>query len=229
MQKVASEMNLADTAFLYQQKDGFDLRWFTPSVEVQLCGHATLASAYFLWEEGYLKPSNQARFYTKSGLLKANNQGKWISLDFPIEIETPTIAPSNLIESLGVTPTYIGKNRFDYIVEVESEDIVRKVTPNFELLKTIPARGITITSRSASSEFDFVSRFFGPRSGVNEDPVTGSSHCYLGPFWKKRLNKNKLTAYQASSRGGIIRIRVGDNRIYLEGQAVLVFKGEMFC
>lgn len=228
MQNVAMEMNLSETAFLYKREDGFNLRWFTPSVEIDLCGHATLASAHVLWESGILKPGEEARFHTRSGLLTARRNDNWIELDFPAEPEDETPSSPNLVSAIGVSPKYTGKNRFDYLIEVESEEVVRKVTPDFKLLASVPARGIIITSVSASDEYDFVSRFFAPAVGINEDPVTGSAHCCLGPYWKKRLNKNNFTAYQASSRGGIIRVNVKDDRVFLGGQAVTVFKGELF-
>lgn len=227
MQKVAQEMNLSETAFLLRQAEGFNLRWFTPTVEVELCGHATLASAHVLWEMGYLKPSEQARFYTRGGLLTAERKGDWIELYFPVEPEEPATAPSDLAKALGVKPKYVGKNRFDYLVEVESEETLRNLKPNFTLLGTIPMRGVIVTSLSASPEYDFVSRFFSPRAGVNEDPVTGSAHCCLGPFWSTRLNKKEFVAYQASARGGVVGVRLNGKRVYLGGQAVTVLRGEL--
>jgi PhzF family phenazine biosynthesis protein len=227
MQNVAREMNLSETAFLLQQSDGFNLRWFTPAVEVDLCGHATLASAHVLWESGHLKLHEQARFHTRSGLLTAERKGVWIELNFPATPDEPADAPSGLLEALGVTATYIGKNRFDYLIEVESEDTVRNISPNFSLLATIPARGVIVTSRSPSPNYDFVSRFFAPQVGVNEDPVTGSAHCTLAPYWSKKLGKDEMVGYQASARGGVVRVRVSGDRVYLGGQAVTVLRGEL--
>jgi PhzF family phenazine biosynthesis protein len=227
MQDVAREMNLSETAFLVKQPDGFSLRWFTPAIEVDLCGHATLASAHVLWEEGHLKPKEQGRFHTRSGLLTAERRGDWIELDFPAEPEEPTTAPSDLARALGVSAKYVGKNRFDYLVEVESEEAVREMRPDFTLLTALGVRVVMVTSRSASHEYDFVSRFFAPGAGINEDPVTGSAHCCLGPFWKKRLGKDEFVAYQASARGGVVRVRVGDKRVYLGGQAITVLRGEL--
>jgi PhzF family phenazine biosynthesis protein len=227
MQAVAREMNLSETAFLYRQGDGFNLRWFTPTVEVDLCGHATLASAHVLWEDGYLKPDEVARFYTRSGLLTAERKGDWVEMDFPAKREEPAPVPPNLVEALGVEPKYIGKNQFDYLVEVESEEIVRTMAPDFTLLKTVPVRGVIVTSRAGSPEYDFISRFFAPGSGVDEDPVTGSAHCCLGPFWSTRLNKNGFVAYQAYARGGVVRVRVSGDHVYLGGQAVTVLRGEL--
>jgi PhzF family phenazine biosynthesis protein len=230
MQNVAREMNLSETAFLQKDTDGFKLRWFTPVREVDLCGHATLAGAHILWETGVLSENTEARFHTKSGLLTAKKTGEWIELNFPKEECRETEAPQELITGLGVPfrhIKYVGKNRMDYIAEVESEEIVRKLNPNFELLKKINARGVMVTSLSTSGEHDFVSRFFAPGYGINEDPVTGSAHCCLGPYWKRKLNKNFFTAYQASERGGFLKVMVGDERVYLTGQAVTVFCAEL--
>lgn len=227
MQDVAQEMNLSETAFLYRQAGGFNLRWFTPAMEIDLCGHATLASAHVLWNEGYLKPDQEARFYTRGGLLTGLRKADWIELNFPAEPEERVTVPSGLVRALDVTPKYIGKNRFDYLVEVDSEETVRNLNPNFALLLNIPARGVIVTSLSASTQYDFVSRFFAPGAGINEDPVTGSAHCCLGPFWKSRLNKNEFVGYQASARGGVVRVRVGENRVYLGGQAVTVLRGKL--
>jgi PhzF family phenazine biosynthesis protein len=228
MQNLATEMNLSETAFLVQQDDGYNLRWFTPAVEVDLCGHATLASAHILWETGLLAADEQARFFTRSGLLTAERQGDWIQLDFPSEPASAVQAPENLDQALGVSETYVGKNRFDYLVEVEAEDLVRNLTPDYVLLSSISSRGFMVTSRSDSSDIDFVSRFFAPAFGINEDPVTGSAHCCLGPYWADKLNKRELTAYQASARGGIVRVRVSEERVYLLGQAVTVMRGTLF-
>jgi PhzF family phenazine biosynthesis protein len=227
MQAVAREMNLSETAFLLRQADGFGLRWFTPAVEVALCGHATLASAHVLWEDAHLPPGEQARFHTKSGLLTADRAGDWIELDFPAKPEAPAPAPPGLAEALGVAPTYVGKNQFDYLVEVDSEETVRALRPDHTALARLPVRGVMVTSRSGTRGYDFVSRFFAPGSGIAEDPVTGSAHCALGPFWAARLGKTELVAYQASPRGGVIRVRVVGDRVKLGGQAVTVLRGEL--
>jgi predicted PhzF superfamily epimerase YddE/YHI9 len=227
MQSVAREMNLSETAFLLKRPDGYDLRWFTPEVEVDLCGHATLASARVLWEQKHLPPNEEARFYTKSGLLIARLLDDWIEMDFPSEPQKPAIAPPQLTRALNTAFVYTGKNRFDYLIEVESEDAVRKLRPDFALLKTVPARGVMVTALADSGEYDFVSRFFAPAVGINEDPVTGSAHCCLGLYWQKRLKKNSFIAYQASSRGGVIRVRVHGDRVLLGGQAVTVMRGEL--
>jgi PhzF family phenazine biosynthesis protein len=227
MQAVAAEMNLSETAFLAKRGDGFGLRWFTPAVEVDLCGHATLASAHVLWEDRHLAREAQARFHTKSGLLTADRRGEWIELDFPVKPEAPAAAPPGLAEALGAAPKYVGKNQFDYLVEVDSEDTVRALAPDHAALAKLPVRGVIVTSRASTPGFDFVSRFFAPGSGIAEDPVTGSSHCALGPFWGARLGKTQMLAYQASARGGVVRVRLAGERVALGGQAVTVLRGEL--
>jgi PhzF family phenazine biosynthesis protein len=227
MQNLAREMNLSETAFLRKQEDGYGLRWFTPAVEVALCGHATLASAHILWETAMLAPREQARFHTLSGLLTAERKGDWIELNFPATPEQQATPPPRLMEALGVAPKYVGKSKFDYLVEVEKEETVRNLKPDFGLLRAMQVRGVMVTSQATMAGYDFVSRFFAPGSGIDEDPVTGSAHCCLGPFWSKRLGKNELTAFQASRRGGTVRVRVRDDRVYLSGQAVTVFRGEL--
>ena len=227
MQAVAAEMNLSETAFLVKRADGFGLRWFTPAVEVDLCGHATLASAHVLWEDRHLAREAQARFHTKSGLLTADRRGEWIELDFPVKPEAPAAAPPGLAEALGAAPKYVGKNQFDYLVEVDSEDTVRALAPDHTALAKLPVRGVIVTSRASTHGFDFVSRFFAPGSGIAEDPVTGSSHCALGPFWGARLGKTQMLAYQASARGGVVRVRLAGERVALGGQAVTVLRGEL--
>lgn len=227
MQNIAQEMNLSETAFLYRKDDTFDLRWFTPVTEVELCGHATLAGAHVLWERGYLPAEEVAKFTTKSGLLKAERKGNLIELDFPAELENAAPAPPELLRGLEVRPKYTGKTGADYIVEVESEEILRGLQPNFSELAALPGRGVIVTSRAASNGFDFVSRFFAPRVGINEDPVTGSAHSSLGPYWSARLKKDEFLACQVSARGGVVRVRLYGNRVYIGGEAVTVFQGEL--
>ncbi len=227
MRLVAREMNLSETAFLWPQEEGFSLRWFTPAVEVDLCGHATLASAHVLWEQEYLMPDQQANFYTRSGLLTAVRQGNWIEMDFPAERAKPVDPPPDLIRALGVTPKSVGRNRVDYLVELESEAAVRALRPDFTLLGTLPIRGTIVTSRADNPQYDFVSRFFAPATGIPEDPVTGSAHCCLGPFWGPILRQQDFLAYQASARGGVVRVRLVGDRVVLGGQAITVLQGEL--
>lgn len=232
MQKVAAEMNLSETAFLVANDNGYDLRWFTPEDEVDLCGHATLAAAFVLWSTGALKLEQEARFMTKSGVLTVRRldeeEGGWMMMDFPSEPPQPVSAPELLIQGLGLIPRYTGRNRFDYVVEVDSEQTVRELKPDWQLLGTLEGRGVIVTAKSDhNTTYDFVSRAFFPNIGVNEDPVTGSAHCALAPYWAKRLRKEELTGYQASVRGGLLRIINQGDRVQLIGQAVMVLRGTL--
>ena len=229
MQAVAAEMNLAETAFLLPEADGYRLRWFTPLVEVDLCGHATLASAHVLWEEGHLSLEATARFYTRSGLLTADRSGNWIELDFPVEPATPADASltAAVASALGVTPGFVGRNRMDVMAELPSEEAVRSLAPDRAQLLELPARGIIVTAASDQPEYDFVSRFFAPAVGIDEDPVTGSAHCCLGPYWSGKLSRERLTGFQASPRGGTVRVRWAGERVILGGQAVTTLRGEL--
>jgi len=200
MQAIGREMNLSETAFLVRREDNsYDLRWFTPTHEVDLCGHATLASAHVLWEEQLLKADDQARFHTKSWLLTADRDGDWIELNFPATPPEPAQAPPSLVQALNAAPVYCGRTLYDFLVEVESETILRKLVPDFTLLMTVPARGTIVTARASTPGFDYVCRFFAPAGGVNEDPVTGSAQSALGPYWQAKLGKDELLGYQAST------------------------------
>lgn len=227
MQNVGREMNLSETAFLHPQDDGFSLRWFTPQVEVDLCGHATLASAHVLWTEGHYPSDRQVNFYTRSGLLTATYDQGWIALNFPATPAEAAIAPNKLLNALGVEATYIGKTQFDYLVEVASEEVLRRLKPDFKQLATLSVRGIIVTSPCQNSEYDFASRFFAPAAGIDEDPVTGSAHCCLAPYWGDRLHKTELTGYQASARGGVVRVTCEGDRVILKGRAVTVLRGNL--
>ncbi|AKB67400.1 putative isomerase yddE, PhzC-PhzF family [Methanosarcina mazei LYC] len=174
-----------------------------------------------------MKNDQEARFSTKSGLLTAIMNNGWIELNFPALPEEKTEPPAGLLESLGVEATYVGKNIFDYLIEVESEETVRTMKPDFVKLSKVPARGVIVTARSRTGEYDFVSRFFAPEIGIWEDPVTGSSHCCLGPYWQKRLNKDEFIAYQASERGGVQKVKVAGERVLISGKAVMVLEGEL--
>ena len=227
MQHVAREMNLSETAFLYRSGDTWQLRWFTPTVEIALCGHATLASAHVLWEDRYLPPGTQARFDTMSGRLTADREGAWIAMDFPAVPVTPVEAPPDLLPALGVTAVAVGKNRMDYLVEVGSEAEVLASAPDHSRLRRLRVRGVIVTARASDSQYDFVSRFFAPGSGVDEDPVTGSAHCALAPYWAAKLGRTELVGRQASARGGIVKVRTQGERVILAGQAVVVLRGEL--
>jgi PhzF family phenazine biosynthesis protein len=226
MQNVAAEMNLSETAFLRPQADGFELRWFTPAIEVELCGHATLASAHVLWTEtDYGEQS--LRFHTKSGVLTANREDGIIELDFPATPAVEAEPPTGLLEALGVKPSFVGQSKFDNFVVVETEETVRSLTPDFQRLGQIPMRGVIVTSRSTDSRYDFISRYFAPAAGIDEDPVTGSAHCCLTPYWAEQLGKNEMTGLQASLRGGIVHVRCSGDRTFLGGHAVTMMRGEL--
>ncbi|MBV9689181.1 MAG: PhzF family phenazine biosynthesis protein [Ktedonobacteraceae bacterium] len=233
MQHMAQEMNLSETAFVSLYADTLRLRWFTPTVEVELCGHATLASAHVLWETGYLKPEEVVHFHTRSGLLRAQRTGvcgELIELDFPAEAVEEAAMPPGLARALAVPVTSSWKTKeMVYLVETDSEQTVRKMKPDIAVLAQLPVRSVILTSRATGPDYDFVSRYFAPQLGVNEDPVTGLAHCSLAPFWGHRLGKQALVAYQASARGGILHLRVSSERVYLSGQAVTVFRGELLA
>jgi PhzF family phenazine biosynthesis protein len=226
MSQVAMEMNLSETAFLQADGDGYRLRWFTPSIEVALCGHATLASAHVLWEDGHLNPGVTARFHTLSGVLTCEKRGEWIEMNFPSMLVQPSGPPPQLDEALGCDFKYCGRNQLDYLVEVADEQTLRSLQPQHHMLRQMPVRGVIATARG-SGEFDFVSRFFAPGSGIDEDPVTGSAHCALTPFWAERLGKTEMTAFQASRRGGVVKVRLEGDRVFLLGQAVTVLRGDL--
>ncbi len=229
MQSVAAEMNLAETAFPLAEGDGFRLRWFTPKTEVRLCGHATLATAHVLWETGRLAPDREARFETLSGRLAARRDGALVELDFPARPPRPEPTPwaEAVTGALGIKPRAIVASAEDILFEALDEDAVRSVAPDFGALRDLPARGVIVTSRSADARFDFVSRFFAPAVGVDEDPVTGSSHTVLVPYWAAKLGRASFTACQASARGGVLHLRLDGDRVRIAGRAVTVIKGEL--
>ena len=227
MQSVAEEMKQAETAFLVRRDAGFSLRWFTPTVEVDLCGHATLASAHVLWESGSLAHADAAQFWTRSGLLTARKAGDWIEMDFPSEPPERCDAPVGVERAVGLRIEWVGRNRMDYLVQVGSENALRTLSPDIESISRLDSRGLIVTARSDSNRYDFVSRFFAPQSGIDEDPVTGSAHCALAPFWSERLERLELTGYQASQRGGTVRMELKGDRVMLRGRAVTIIKGEL--
>ena len=200
---------------------------FTPAVEVALCGHATLGSAHVLWETGTVAAGSEIRFHTLSGVLTCRQDGEWIWMDFPAKPEQPAGFIPGISGALGIDPVYVGRSQFDVIVEVESETDVRTMTPDFGALRRVEARGVIVTARSEADGIDFVSRFFAPLVGVDEDPVTGSAHCALAPYWAQKLGKTELTAYQASPRGGTVRLRSAGDRVHLGGRALTVLRGEL--
>jgi PhzF family phenazine biosynthesis protein len=227
MKLVAREMNLSETAFLHPIDGGWSLRWLTPSVEVKLCGHATLASAFVLWEAGVLRTDEVARFHTLSGWLTCRRDDGWIEMDFPAKVCEPCPVPEGLATALGCEVQFAGFNGMDYLIEVADEQSLRALTPDFTALAKLPVRGVIVTCRCESPEVDFLSRFFAPAAGVNEDPVTGSAHSALGPWWQAKLGQADFTAFQASERGGVVKLSVRDDRVILRGQAVMMSKVEL--
>jgi len=228
MQDVAAEMKLSETAFVRRRTDGsFELRWFTPTCEVDLCGHATLAAAHVLWETGLLDPGERARFSTRSGGLAAGKKDEWIELDFPAVPTEPATATKSLERALGVSPVAVHKHQFGTLTEVESAEAVRNVDPKLAALAKVAGDIHIVTAAGDTPDYDFVSRVFCPRIGIDEDPVTGAAHCCLGPYWQEKLNKEDFTAFQASRRGGVVVVRVRGDRVVLEGQAVTVIRGEI--
>jgi PhzF family phenazine biosynthesis protein len=233
MQEVAAEMNLSETAFARSLAPAskFNLRWFTPRTEVDLCGHATLATAHVLWEDGHLPRGEPALFETRSGLLAAKRGPDGIELDFPAEPARDELRQSSelneLQSALGASIRFASRNRFDLLVELETEDQVRGLCPDIRRLEQFSVRGVIVTGRSSSRDYDFVSRFFAPRVGVDEDPVCGSAHCCLGPYWAEKLARPALIAHQVSYRGGVVKIRIEGPRVVLIGQAVTVLRGEL--
>ncbi len=234
MRHVAREMNLSETAYLHPEDGeagqkgndgGYRLRWLTPAIEVDLCGHATLASAHVLWEDGHIAADAKARFHTRSGLLTCHKNAEWIEMDFPAKTPAPAEPPAQLAEAIGAQLLFTGRNQFDYLVEVPDEATLRAVNPNHHLLRQLPVRGVIVTARG--TDYDFVSRFFAPGSGVDEDPVTGSAHSALAPFWSQRLGKTEMVGYQASARGGIVKVRMMGDRVAISGQAVTVMRGDL--
>lgn len=230
MQALAAEMNLSETAFLLPERGDYSLRWFTPTVEVDLCGHATLASGHYLWESGRVSPKHPCRFRTRSGELGAILDDEWITLDFPA---TPARhlddIPEDVLAGIGILPRLVARNDADYLVVVDDPRMVTNLRPDLSRLSQLGVRGVIVTA-PASEEFpeaDFISRFFAPGAGVPEDPVTGSTHCTLGPYWAGRLGRTQVTGYQASSRGGYVRVSVGEHRVHLSGRAVTVLRGTL--
>jgi len=227
MLRVAQEMNLSETAFVFPLGDHFGLRWFTPRTEVELCGHATLSAAHILWETGTVPVAQVITFNTLSGLLGAERDGEWITLDFPANPLTPEELPEGVIAAVGGRPVFSGVSGEKWLLDYSHEAEILALTPDFSALCNIPGRGLIVTSRADQNGVDFVSRYFAPWIGVNEDPVTGSAHTILGPYWGDKLGKLEMTARQVSARGGLLRVRLAGGRVFISGQAVTVFKGEL--
>jgi PhzF family phenazine biosynthesis protein len=233
LQNVAAEMNLSETAFVWPQTraNAFLLRWFTPTVEVRLCGHATLAAAHVLWSTAAANPALPIEFETASCILHARLDPPWIELDFPAFEQLPTVAPQGLLRALGIAPNdvvaFSSTTNDNVLIELRSESAVRLLQPDFASVRAATPSSIIVTAAADSEDFDFVSRYFAPSHGIEEDPVTGSAHCDLGPYWQARLGKGEFVAFQASKRGGTVRVRVEGHRVHLGGQAKTVMIGEL--
>ncbi|NEQ12265.1 MAG: PhzF family phenazine biosynthesis protein, partial [Moorea sp. SIO4E2] len=239
MQLVAAEMNLSETAFLAPNKDPFkrvwQLKWFTPTSEVELCGHATLATAHIMFSEGYAKPQEAIRFETLSGELSAKkDSGGWIELDFPTSQTKIIENKPAFADALGLDPVQSAKatfdEEFDYLFELKSADQVKSFIPDKDELASLGSRAVTITAKGnqeLSGNPDFVSRVFAPNVGIDEDPVTGSAHCYLSHYWNTKMGQTQFTAHQISKRGGTIKVDFNDDRTSISGRAVTIFKGSL--
>lgn len=227
MQDVAAEMNLSETAFVERNGERYGLRWFTPTVEVDLCGHATLASAHVLWTEGGADPQRAIVFDTRSGPLTCHKRTDRIEMDFPVRPVTESDPPAGLIDALGVDPLSVGYSQACWVIELATEEDVRSAAPDFVRLGAIPDGWSCVTAAGGPSGFDFVSRFFAPQAGIDEDPVTGAAHCALAHFWSARSGRTDFRAYQCSARGGVVHLRLDGDRVHLGGQAVTVLRGEL--
>jgi PhzF family phenazine biosynthesis protein len=218
--RVAGIMGFSETAFVYPEGSGYRLRWFTPNgTEVDLCGHATLAAASILFRRGFCDIARPVRFQTRSGVLTATASGENIEMDFPAEeIRGFDGDARQLDEALGAHSTYTGMTKFDAFIEVATEGEVRNLAPDFERLKAMPGRGVIVTARSEHEGYDFVSRFFCPKLGMDEDPVTGSAHCALGVYWGDALGKDTLVGYQVSPEGGMVNVKVLGERVIISGK-----------
>jgi PhzF family phenazine biosynthesis protein len=225
LQSIAAENNLSETAFFIPKGKKYQLRWFTPAIEVDLCGHATLATAHVLFTHLGV-PSNNIDFDSRSGKLSVSRDKDYYILDFPTDMLEPTLAPKVLKEALKVSPQEVFSGREDFLVVLESEEEIAKLEPDFRLLKQVKGRGVIVTA--PGNEVDFVSRCFFPNAGIDEDPVTGSAHTTMTPYWAERLSKQSLTASQISKRGGRINCTMLGDRVALGGQAITFMEGKLF-
>lgn len=227
MQSVAMEMNLSETAFVRRLGDDYELRWFTPAAEVELCGHATLATAHALWAAGIAANQRPLRFHTRSGVLMCTQAGDFIEIDLPALPAHAVSPPGDLLDALSIEALLVGRTKYDFLLVLDSPEAVRSCRPDFRKLGQVPTRGVIVTARSDDSRYDFISRTFFPAIGVDEDPVCGSGHCTTAVYWAEQLGKSELLAYQASARGGVVRMRIIGERVILGGQAVTVWEGEL--
>ena len=228
MRLVAREVNLAETAFLYPVEVGYHLRWFTPKAEIPLCGHATLASASILWGEGLQPAGTILRFQSMSGQLTAKQlEDGWIELDFPVIANNPASSVKSVLQALGVSEGIVVETYRNFLVELSSEEGVRTLSPDMGAVSRLNCQGVIVTAKANPGKYDFVSRYFAPAVGINEDPVTGSAHCALTPYWAAKLGKTTMLAYQASERGGEMRVTLKGDRVLLAGQGVKMFNSEL--
>ena len=227
MLSLAAEMNLSETAFVLSEGEGWRLRWFTPKTEVSLCGHATLASAKVLFEIGLVQKEQPIQFMTQSGLLTASWKDGKIELDFPIKVPEPVEADPQVASALGIDPVKCVRSGNYFLYEVKSPDIVSLAKPDFIALGKTQTPEVMITARSDDPKYDFVSRFFAPQLGIDEDPVTGSAHCLLTPYWAEKLGKKALTAHQVSARGGVLEVRLSGDRVQIAGYARIIFEADL--
>ena len=227
LQSVAAQMNLSETAFVLPANGGFSLRWFTPLKEVDMCGHATLASAHILWQQGIVSRQDTIFFETLSGKLSARLQENHIELDFPRLNFLPIEPPQQLIKCMGISPIFSAMFGEKHLFVIEDQQLLEQLAPDFSALQSLAGRGVSVTCKSNNSQYDFVSRYFAPWVGINEDPANGSSHCALTPYWAERLNKKELNAYQASARGGELKLRLAGDRVKISGRAITVLKAEL--
>ncbi len=225
MQNIAMENNLAETAFFVPTQAGFEIRWFTPLVEVDLCGHATLATAHVIFQEAGFT-SDQIQFGSRSGMLTVKKEGEKLQLNFPADAISEIKFPTDVVDSIGMSPIQSFKGITDYLLVYETEEQIRQIAPNFHLLKNTDARGVIISA--PGNEVDFVSRFFAPAVGIDEDPVTGSAHTTLTPIWAEKLGKSKMTALQLSKRGGELNVELSRDRVLISGKAITYLQGEIF-
>jgi PhzF family phenazine biosynthesis protein len=227
MQKIAFENNLSETAFFIPTDNGFSIRWFTPTIEVNLCGHATLATAFVVFNILKFKQET-ILFESKSGILKVKKQGNWLELDFPAQEILLAEAPEGLLEGIGKKPLEIYRAVDDFLLIYKSQKDIEEITPDFSTLKRVQARGIIVSAKAKSKKIDFVSRFFGPGSGIDEDPVTGSAHTKLVPYWANILGKTELSAEQISARKGFLKCQLVGDRVLMAGKGKLFLKGKIF-
>ena len=227
MKNVAREMNLSETAFLYPIEGGYHLRWLTPNSEVDLCGHGTLATAHFLFEDEHEPTDKSIKFKTRVGWVSASKEGDYIALDFPVNIPEEIDAPQDIHEALGAEAIYVGRYPKAYLVELVNDSAVRELKPDLTALESLDQPKICVTAKDSTGKADFVARLFAPAIGIPEDPVNGNSHTALTPYWSAKLGKETLKSHFVSERGGEIKVKLDGNRVKISGQAVTVMRARL--